>query len=293
MARPNIPSESLGNIISTAATADVDSQILSTALDLAGVAAQPRGKAVVNNKVANSVAIDTEMESGEKSDSDLSEIIESLQQRKHPAKIEDIRRTIPAGESQWLRKARTYIKGHPDSLEVPFPNAGNATVTKIEEAEGKGGGSQKVLKRLKELAHRVFAANAAAIFDEDAVDDHETLLSEDFGEDENSHSLLECVRHIMLMENLVLFTSPVIEGKDTSIGHKVDDAKNFWRPSIIPPGGVLNIRGIPGEEPPSLLVLRARGLYSNDEYWKFSPYLDPVCSTVLLKSQRSCIDLPL
>src|SRR5258708_3133356 len=82
---------------------------------------------------------------------------------------------------------------------------------------------------------------------------------------ENYESVSECIRRIMLTKAIV---------REQSSGNK-DAAPRSRQLSAIPPGGELNVQGVPGKSAPAVEDLSIKR-YSNDNYWQFAPYLDVV-----------------
>jgi hypothetical protein len=81
--------------------------------------------------------------------------------------------------------------------------------------------------------------------------------------------LLECVHWMMVIE------ARIREPSNTTSQAGKNKKKGACRLSKTPPGGLLDVRGVPDRSIPAMARLRIEQ-YSNALYWQFVPHLDSV-----------------
>lgn len=171
-----------------------------------------------------------------------------------------------------LADGRQRIKARGESLDTPFVHISDAIRNSLQDAKRIQGGPKQLLARLERLARRVTVKRVVGDIDSEVEEDPNS--SEDF---------LECIRCMMVVEATMLKS-----GSKRPIGNKGNGARKPCRIGSIrvPPGGELNVDGRSGESPQAIEQLEIKE-YSNEVYWRFAPYLDPVRCT--LKPTRKCI----
>jgi hypothetical protein len=81
--------------------------------------------------------------------------------------------------------------------------------------------------------------------------------------------LLECVHQMMVVE------ARIREPSNTMSQASKNKKKGARRLSKTPPGGLLDVRGVPDRSIPTMVRLRIEQ-YLNALYWQFAPHLDSV-----------------
>lgn len=162
-----------------------------------------------------------------------------------------------------LTTGRQFIETRGEALDVPFLYISDAIRDGLQDAE-RTGSPKQILAKLTRLAQKEALKQVANNFDSDV---EETSNS-------SKENLLECIRRIMVVEAAMLQSSSNGPMKNNRNG-----AHKACMVSSIPPGGMLNMKGAPGESIPAIEQLNIQE-YSNQAYWKFAPYLEDVCYTL-------------
>jgi hypothetical protein len=176
----------------------------------------------------------------------------------------------PSSEPAWLKKSRLRIENRPEPLTAPFSSVSEEALQSLEEAENTRGGLKRVLDKVMEIAqkiaHETIHKRAVNLFDTD-IEEERSDSEGSSGGASQSPTVLECIRRAMVLE------ARIKENDRAQAKEKRDKSDNIG--SIMPPGGILNMKGVPGQT-----VLQQEGLdiesYSNEAYWKYAPHLDPV-----------------
>jgi len=211
----------------------------------------------------------------EAEDTDIEEIIRPSQKRLAAV----FPQPKPETSLEQFGRYRKYIKDRGVPLDKPFANVSEALLRNLEDAEKTLGGPKRILTKVTRIAQKVFTQEASSVLKDDDTDQESGAERQDDGGEEYSQDLLECVRRMMSVEARIREPSNTesqagqTRKKTTLKGRKL--SKN-------PPGGLLNISGVPGESIPAMAGLRIEQ-YSNAAYWKFVPYLESVrCAPRLL-----------
>jgi hypothetical protein len=200
-------------------------------------------------------------------ESDLDEILQGPSRPK-PRALQGPPRS--SGEPAWLTRSRLHVANRPEPLTVPFSSVSEQDLQSLEEAENTKGGLKRVLAKVMEIAckaaHGTIHKRAVNLFESD---NEEELSDSEGGSGDAPQSLtvLECTRRVMVLEER-------IKENDMAQVKEKGDKRNAIG-SIMPPGGVLNMKGVPGQTIPQQEGLDI-GNYSNEAHWKYAPYLDPV-----------------
>ena len=123
----------------------------------------------------------------------------------------------------------------------------------LEEAEKTRGGPKGILGKVVAIAHKVHMEQARDALEDDNTDRERQA--------EYSQDLLECIRRVMIVEAKIQ--------KSSKTAMKTRTLSKF------PPGGLLGVRGVPGDGVPAMAELRI-DQYTYAMYWQFAPYLEPV-----------------
>jgi hypothetical protein len=200
-------------------------------------------------------------------------------------KLKLVRKLVPKHEFPWLAWGCRKITHQNEDLNIPFLKVSNEVWRHLEKVEKTKGHLQRVLTELKQIRHKVAEKEVAKMFESDN-EDEEGVPGVGAGS-EDDESVLECVRRILVTEAAI----------QQAMLRKKQKAKSKWQMhnlALIPPGGVLGTIGILGKVilPVDLQIEE----YSNEDYWRFAPYLDSVCrilesptpvSAVLTSSART------
>jgi hypothetical protein len=172
---------------------------------------------------------------------------------------------VPKGDFPWLAWGRRQIARRNEDLNVPFSRVSGEVWKDLEKAEKTKGRAQRVLSELKEIGHKVAGKEAARIFESDDEDEEGIPGVGAGGEYEDS--VLECVRRILV-------TEAAIQQAKLRKKKKAKSKRKTRNLALVPPGGVLGTIGVLGEValPMDLRIEE----YSNEDYWRFAPYLDSV-----------------
>ena len=198
-------------------------------------------------------------------DSDIEEIISLPQKRVAVA--------FPEPESKsylaWNERCRERILDRREPLDEPFTGVSAALLRDLEDARKARGGLNGILNDMTAVAHTTFVQQVSRILKEKDGDEG----SEVEDSEEESRDLLECVRQVMLVEAKIRESSNA-EGL-TRKNQKESSLKMRTVGQSMPPGGLLEMIGVPGESIPTMGELRIEQ-YSNAVYWQFAPYLEQV-----------------
>jgi hypothetical protein len=159
-------------------------------------------------------------------------------------------RIYPSGPG-WQQPYRKHIEERGEPFEKEFTGISEAVLRSLEEAEKTRGGPKAILGKVMTIAHKIFTQQASDMLQDDNAD-----WEREAGRAEYSQDLLECVRRVMIVEA------------------RTRESKTRTSSKILP-GGLLGVRGVPGESIPAKEGLRI-DQYSNAMYWQFAPYLESV-----------------
>src|SRR5260221_501336 len=183
-------------------------------------------------------------------------------------------------KTDWLAKGCEHITNRQGSLEVPFSGACKSVLQSLQEAEGVKGGPRKVLNQLKEVMRTANLQRIGEQFlsDADDEDENESVITT-YDDEEYSHSILKCIRRVMVAEKKVSASSKTegrAAGKRARTKSRKSSTVQGFIPREMPPGGVLNAQGTINGNLPSLSELGGINGYSNQVYWKYVSYLELV-----------------
>jgi hypothetical protein len=175
------------------------------------------------------------------------------------------RKLVPKREFPWLAWGRRKIAHRNEDLNVPFSKVSDEVWRHLEKAEKTKGRLQRVLTELKQIGHKAAEKEVAKMFESDN-EDEEGVPGVGAGS-EDDESVLECVRRILVTEAAI--QQAMLRKKQ-----KAKSKRQTRNLALIPPGGVLGTIGVLGEVvlPVDLRIEE----YSNEDYWRFAPYLDSV-----------------
>ena len=159
------------------------------------------------------------------------------------------RRTHRPGPG-WQQPYRKCIEERVEPLEREFTGTTETVRRDLEAAEKTRGGPKGILGKLIGIAHKIFVQKLG-----------DGLQDDNANQEEGSQDLLECICQVMIVEARIQESSK--------------SALKTRTLSRIPPGGLLGVKGVPGESIPPMAGL-CIDQYSNATYWQFAPYLESV-----------------
>ena len=140
-------------------------------------------------------------------DSDLEEILCSPPRR--PKAI--VPQLEYSNHPPWFERHRKHIEDRGGPIDEPFTGVSEALLRSLEDTEKTGGGSKRILSKVKDIAHKAFVQQMANVLKGDNdTDPAQEVGQHDGSGEELSQDLLECTRRVMLIEARV---------QDRSISH--------------------------------------------------------------------------
>ena len=191
-----------------------------------------------------------------------------LSSRKRLASIVPLKK--PSSYPSWTAKYRNRIEDRGVPIHTPFPDASEALLRSLEDAEKTRGGPKGILAKVTKIARDALHQHVSGEFEDDT--DQESEAERQDGGEEVSQDLLECIRRMMIVEARIRESSKT-KGKAGKNRKKM--APKIRTISKIPPGGLLGISSVPSKGVPARAGLRIEQ-YSNARYWQFAPDLESV-----------------
>ena len=92
-------------------------------------------------------------------------------------------------------------------FDIPFSKATKQVLQMLDNTAQLKGGPRTVLTKLKDVAHNTYLKEFKNLFDNDMEDVGMELGTVDYGNNQYSDCVLECIRHVMMVKRSIQASS--------------------------------------------------------------------------------------